>query len=163
MNRKAYLLIGANVDSLPKEVPAWLITMVAAMNDTRHAFIETEQALSVVVNSDDDEQSRAKRCANILRTFVEVHLPRIESIAKEFYMRRGTLAQEIAASFGAEIALITLVCTNMLFRGDILAEIANASKWKQGESCMFMALAQGCRGQAVRLDWIRSHLLEEPV
>lgn len=163
MQRKAYLLIGANVEALPKEVPAWLITMVAALNDTRHAFIETEQALSVVVDSDDGEQSKARRCASLLRSFVETHLPRVESIAEDFYMRRGKLSQEISTSFGSEIALITLMCTNMMFRCDILMEIANAPKWQQGELCMFMALAQSCRGQAGRLDWIRTHLIDEPV
>lgn len=162
MQRKAYLLIGANVESLPKEVPNWLITMVAALNDTRHAFIETEQALSVVVDSADDERSKAARCANLLGAFVEKHIPRIESIAEDFFVRRGKLAQEIATSFGSEIALIALMCTNMMFRRDILTQIAANEKWRQGESCMFMALAQSCRGQAGRLDWIRTHLIDEP-
>lgn len=162
MKRQAYLLVGANVASLPKEVPAWLITMVAGMNDTRHGFIELEQSLSVVMTSDDDEQEKAKRCANLLRLFVETHVPRIESFADNFSIRRGILSPEIATSFGSEIALITLLCTNAKFRADMLSQIADAAIWGRGEACMLMALAQSCRGQGGRLDWIRANLIESP-
>jgi hypothetical protein len=153
--RSAYLLISVNTDALPMQIPVWLMRFVDVMAEIRAAIVETEQAVSVVVNGTDDERSKAGRCANLLTTFAAEHHGRMKAIADEFKASKGGLAPDIANSFGTDLTTLVLACANLSFRGDMLWKvIANSQEWRAGESIAFHCLSESCKGQGMMLDWL---------
>ena len=73
MSAKAYLMICVNTQSLPLQIPSWAMRMVDVMQSVRIAIIELEQAASTITNYDDDERSKAERCARLFAQFDMQH------------------------------------------------------------------------------------------
>jgi hypothetical protein len=153
-NDKAYLMICVNTQSLPLQIPSWAMRMVDVMQSVRIAIIELEQAASTITNCDDEERSKAERCVRLFAQFDMQHGTRMKEVATIFTMKRGEVTPEIAQSFGVDIAVLALQCSNITFRGAVLARVLEQSQeWKVGESIAFFTLSESSKGQTHLLDW----------
>jgi len=153
-NDKAYLMICVNTQSLPLQIPVWAMRMVDVMQSVRIAIIELEQAASTITNCDDDERSKAERCARLFAQFDIDHGNRMNEVATLFTVKRNEVSADIAQSFGADITVLALACSNIKFRGVVLARVLEQSQgWKAGESITLFALSESSKGQTHLLDW----------
>jgi len=153
-NDKAYLMICVNTQSLPVQIPAWTMRMVDVMQSVRIAIIELEQAASTITNCDDDERSKAERCARLFEQFDIVHGNRMNEVATLFTVKRNEVSADIAQSFGADITVLALACSNITFRGAVLVRVLEQSQeWKAGESIALFTLSESSKGQTHLLDW----------
>ena len=157
-NDKVYLMICVNTQSLPLQIPVWAMRMVDVMQSVRIAIIELEQAASTITNCDDDERSKAERCARLFAQFDIDHGNRMNEVATLFTVKRNEVSADIAQSFGADITVLALACSNIKFRGVVLARVLEQSleqsqEWKAGESIALFALSESSKGQTHLLHW----------
>lgn len=160
-DRKTYVIVAANVDALPVEIPAWLIVVVDAIARARDAVIELELAASVVVQGEDTPKSKAARCRRLFEVFVQEHAHCMHDLAREFARKKHALPRDIATSFGADIGAVLVTCTNIAFRGRVLDQLVERWPEKDEESTLaiFRCMAESCCGQGQVLDWINTSLV----
>jgi hypothetical protein len=162
--RKAYVIVAANVRDLPCEIPAWLLIVVDGLARARDAILEVEHAASVVIGGGDTARSKAERCFNLFEAFTRDHGEQVRVMAEQFAVRRRDLPEDLARSLGVELGLAMLSCANLAFRGRILKQFVdtwtseNDAMATVGSRCM----AEACAGQGSVLDWISASLVGHP-
>jgi hypothetical protein len=77
----------------------------------------------------------------------------MKEVATLFTVKRNEVPSEIAQSFGADITVLALACSNIKFRGAVFARMLESQEWNAPASIALFALSESSKGQTHLLDW----------